>query len=152
MRVDRARSMRSRGKHAALGALSRSRRRRRQPTARRARNDESVRQRHWLGDRRLEGLQRDDLRRPPRGWRGRMGGAKPRRRPVALRRDGRWRYGGTDGALFQSIFYGRPKGMPAYGGVMSPGAIWKVITYLKAQPIPNGVPTERWPRAGEGKR
>ncbi|PYR45687.1 MAG: hypothetical protein DMF89_24370 [Acidobacteria bacterium] len=23
--------------------------------------------------------------------------------------DGRWRYGGTDGALFQSIFYGRPR-------------------------------------------
>jgi len=56
--------------------------------------------------------------------------------------DGRWRYGGTDGALFQSIFYGRPRGMPAYGGVMSPGAIWKVVSYIRAQPVPVTVPTE----------
>jgi len=59
--------------------------------------------------------------------------------------DGRWRYGGTDGAVFHSIFYGRPRGMPAYGGVLSPEAIWKVVTYLQAQPIPKDVPTERWP-------
>ncbi|HWC73787.1 MAG TPA: c-type cytochrome [Gemmatimonadales bacterium] len=58
--------------------------------------------------------------------------------------DGRWRYGGTDGALFQSIFYGRPRGMPAYGGIMSPGAIWKVVAYIRAQPLPSDVPTERW--------
>lgn len=58
--------------------------------------------------------------------------------------DGRWRYGGTDGALFQSIFYGRARGMPAYGGVLSSGAIWKIVTWLRAQPIPADVPTERW--------
>src|SRR5262245_13603072 len=29
--------------------------------------------------------------------------------------DGRWRYGGADDEIFMSIFYGRPKGMPAYG-------------------------------------
>src|SRR5262245_32377004 len=59
--------------------------------------------------------------------------------------DGRWRYGGSDGAIFQSIFYGRPRGMPAYGGIMSPGAIWKVIAYIRAQPVPSVVPTQRWP-------
>lgn len=58
--------------------------------------------------------------------------------------DGRWRYGGTDGAVFHSIFYGRARGMPAYGGVLSPDAIWKVVTYLRAQPVPADVPTERW--------
>lgn len=58
--------------------------------------------------------------------------------------DGRWRYGGTDGALFQSIYYGRPKGMPAYGGVLSAGAIWKTISYIRAQPVPVTVPTESW--------
>jgi len=58
--------------------------------------------------------------------------------------DGRWRYGGTDGALFQSIYYGRPKGMPAYGGVLSTGAIWKTISYIRAQPLPVTVPTESW--------
>lgn len=58
--------------------------------------------------------------------------------------DGRWRYGGSDGALFQSIYYGRPRGMPAYGGIMSPGAIWKVIAYIQAQPVPATVPTQSW--------
>jgi len=56
--------------------------------------------------------------------------------------DGRWRYGGTDGALYQSIFYGRPKGMPAYGGILSSSAIWKIISYIRAQPKPVTVPTE----------
>jgi cytochrome c oxidase cbb3-type subunit 3 len=59
--------------------------------------------------------------------------------------DGRWRYGGEDGAIYQSIFYGRPRGMPAYGGILSTEAIWKIVTYIKAQPLPADVPTERWP-------
>lgn len=58
--------------------------------------------------------------------------------------DGRWRYGGTDGALYQSIYYGRPKGMPAYGGILSPGAIWKIVSYIRAQPVPVTVPTQAW--------
>jgi cytochrome c oxidase cbb3-type subunit 3 len=66
--------------------------------------------------------------------------------------DGRWRYGGTDGALFVSIFYGRPRGMPAYGGVMSPGSIWKVVSYIRAQPVPSVVPTQSWPAAGTEPR
>jgi mono/diheme cytochrome c family protein len=47
--------------------------------------------------------------------------------------DGRWRYGGSDGSLFQSDGYGRPRGA-AYGGVMSAVAIWKVIAYIRTQP------------------
>jgi mono/diheme cytochrome c family protein len=58
--------------------------------------------------------------------------------------DGRWRYGGSDGALFHSIFYGRPRGMPAYGGILSADAIWRVVTWLRTQPLPQDVPTERW--------
>lgn len=58
--------------------------------------------------------------------------------------DGRWRYGGSDGALFQSIYYGRPRGMPAYGGIMSSGTIWKVVAYIQAQPVPATVPTQAW--------
>lgn len=58
--------------------------------------------------------------------------------------DGRWRYGGADAEVFQSIFYGRPRGMPAYGGILSSDAIWRIITYLRAQPIPASVPTESW--------
>ncbi|MGI9071437.1 MAG: c-type cytochrome [Bryobacteraceae bacterium] len=58
--------------------------------------------------------------------------------------DGRWRYGGADGEVYHSIFYGRPRGMPAYGGILSSESIWRIITYLRAQPIPSNVPTESW--------
>lgn len=55
--------------------------------------------------------------------------------------DGRWRYGGTDEEVFDSIFYGRPKGMPAYGGVLGTEGVWMIVSYLKAQPVPSVVPT-----------
>ncbi len=58
--------------------------------------------------------------------------------------DGRWRYGGGDGALFQSIHSGRPRGMPAYGGILPEAAIWKIVTYLRSLPVPEGVPTASW--------
>lgn len=58
--------------------------------------------------------------------------------------DGRWRYGGDDGELYQSIYAGRSRGMPAYGGILADAAIWSIVTYLRAQPIPEGVPTESW--------
>jgi mono/diheme cytochrome c family protein len=58
--------------------------------------------------------------------------------------DGRWRYGGTDDEIYQSIYYGRPKGMPAYGGVLPSDAIWMVVTYLQSLPVPDAVPTQSW--------
>jgi cytochrome c oxidase cbb3-type subunit III len=58
--------------------------------------------------------------------------------------DGRWRYGGSDGAVFQSIFYGRPRGMPAYGGILPPDVVWRLVSYIRAQPVPKGVPTQLW--------
>jgi len=57
---------------------------------------------------------------------------------------GRWRYGGADGEIFQSIYYGRSHGMPAFGGLMSGGAIWKLVTYLRSLKPPPNVPTESW--------
>jgi mono/diheme cytochrome c family protein len=59
--------------------------------------------------------------------------------------DGRWRHGGEDGALFHSIFYGRPRGMPAYGGILSDSTVWQLVTYLRSQPVPGIVPTVAWP-------
>jgi cytochrome c oxidase cbb3-type subunit III len=56
----------------------------------------------------------------------------------------RWRYGGTDGEIFQSIYYGRPHGMPAFGGALPAETIWKIVTYLKSLPAPADVPTESW--------
>jgi cytochrome c oxidase cbb3-type subunit III len=56
----------------------------------------------------------------------------------------RWRYGGTDAEIFQSIYYGRPHGMPAFGGALPPEMIWKIVTYIKSLPPPNDAPTESW--------
>ena len=58
--------------------------------------------------------------------------------------DGRWRYGGSDAALFATIYSGRPKGMPAYGGLLSPQLIWKLVTYVRSLPLPKAVPTQSW--------
>ncbi|MCI0517102.1 MAG: cytochrome c [Woeseiaceae bacterium] len=59
--------------------------------------------------------------------------------------DGRWRYGGDDGALFHSIFYGRSRGMPAYSGILSDATVWQLVTFLRSQPVPAVVPTVAWP-------
>ncbi len=58
--------------------------------------------------------------------------------------DGRWRYGGSDEAIYQSIYYGRPKGMPAFGGALPSDAIWRLVTYLQSLPVPDAVPTQSW--------
>lgn len=58
--------------------------------------------------------------------------------------DGRWRYGGSDAAIFQSISFGRPKGMPAFGGLLSPEIIWKLVTYVQSLPPTKSVPTTTW--------
>ena len=41
--------------------------------------------------------------------------------------DGRWRYGGAPDEIFTSIFYGRPKGMPAFGGALGPEGVWTLV-------------------------
>jgi cytochrome c len=58
--------------------------------------------------------------------------------------DGRWRYGGSDEDIFTSIFYGRPKGMPAYGGVIGTDGVWMLVSYIKSQAVPSVVPTTSW--------
>lgn len=58
--------------------------------------------------------------------------------------DGRWRYGGAENEIFQSIFYGRPKGMPAYGGVLGTEGVWLLVTYLQSLPVPDAVPTQSY--------
>jgi cytochrome c oxidase cbb3-type subunit 3 len=61
--------------------------------------------------------------------------------------DGRWRYGGRDEEIFNSIFYGRPRGMPAFGGLLGQGGTWLVVAYLKSLPKPQSVPTVSAPES-----
>jgi cytochrome c oxidase cbb3-type subunit III len=58
--------------------------------------------------------------------------------------DGRWRYGGADAEVFNSIYYGRPKGMPAFGGALGAEGVWTLVTYLRSLKVPEDVPTESW--------
>jgi cytochrome c oxidase cbb3-type subunit 3 len=46
--------------------------------------------------------------------------------------DGRWRYGGSPGVIFETIYGGRANGMPAFGGVLLEPSIWKIVTYLQS--------------------
>jgi mono/diheme cytochrome c family protein len=58
--------------------------------------------------------------------------------------DGRWRYGGADAEVFSSIYYGRPKGMPAFGGTLGVEGVWTLVTYIRSLPRPVDLPTESW--------
>jgi cytochrome c oxidase cbb3-type subunit 3 len=59
--------------------------------------------------------------------------------------DGRWRYGGSDGEIYHSIFYGRPRGMPAWGGTLPSEAIWRLVSYLKSiEPAKDTAATTSW--------
>lgn len=59
--------------------------------------------------------------------------------------DGRWKYGGTDGQIFTSIYFGRARGMPAYGGAVPRESIWRIVAWLRAQqPATDTVATRSW--------
>jgi cytochrome c oxidase cbb3-type subunit III len=58
--------------------------------------------------------------------------------------DGRWRYGGSDAEIFASIYYGRPQGMPAFGGRLGSDGSWTLVTYLKSLTPKEDVATESW--------
>jgi cytochrome c oxidase cbb3-type subunit III len=45
--------------------------------------------------------------------------------------DGRWRFGGSAGEVFESIYQGRPEGMPAWGGRISEEQIWMLVAYVR---------------------
>ena len=46
--------------------------------------------------------------------------------------DGRWHFGGEPGEIFESIYQGRPEGMPAWGSLISPDQIWMLAAYVKS--------------------
>jgi mono/diheme cytochrome c family protein len=46
--------------------------------------------------------------------------------------DGRWHFGGAPGDVFESIYQGRPDGMPAWGGRISNEQIWMLTAYVRS--------------------
>jgi len=56
--------------------------------------------------------------------------------------DGRWHFGGTDAELFESIYQGRPEGMPAWGSLIEPAQIWVLVTYVQTLARGKNVTTE----------
>ena len=58
--------------------------------------------------------------------------------------DGRWHFGGTAGELFESIYQGRPDGMPAWGGRIANDQIWSLITYVSSLSEGKNVATENF--------
>jgi cytochrome c oxidase cbb3-type subunit 3 len=46
--------------------------------------------------------------------------------------DGRWHFGGAPGEVFESIYQGRPDGMPGWGGRISNDEIWMLTAYVRS--------------------
>jgi cytochrome c oxidase cbb3-type subunit 3 len=58
--------------------------------------------------------------------------------------DGRWHFGGTSPEVFESIYQGRPDGMPAWGSLISPDQIWTLVTYVRSLERGKDVTTENF--------
>jgi mono/diheme cytochrome c family protein len=46
--------------------------------------------------------------------------------------DAYWRYGGAPASIFNSIYEGRPQGMPAWGHALPAGDIWKLVAFVQS--------------------
>lgn len=58
--------------------------------------------------------------------------------------DGRWHFGGTNAEVYESIYQGRPEGMPAWGSVLSSDQIWTLVTYVRSLEKGKNVTTENF--------
>ena len=58
--------------------------------------------------------------------------------------DNRWHFGGSDGEVFQSIYEGRPEGMPAWGGRIADDQIWRLVAYVQSLGAGKDVATENF--------
>jgi cytochrome c oxidase cbb3-type subunit 3 len=58
--------------------------------------------------------------------------------------DGRWHFGGTAAEVYESIYQGRPDGMPAWGSVLSSDQIWTLVTYVRSLEKGKNVTTENF--------
>lgn len=58
--------------------------------------------------------------------------------------DARWHFGGSAGEVFQSIYEGRPDGMPAWGGKIADDQIWRLVAYVRSLSGGRDVSTENF--------
>jgi len=58
--------------------------------------------------------------------------------------DNRWHFGGTAGEVFESIYEGRPDGMPAWGGRLADDQIWRLVAYVQSLSKGHDVATENF--------
>jgi cytochrome c oxidase cbb3-type subunit 3 len=58
--------------------------------------------------------------------------------------DSRWHFGGAPAAVFQSIYEGRPDGMPSWGGRISDDQIWRLVAYVRSLETGKQVSTENF--------
>ena len=58
--------------------------------------------------------------------------------------DSRWHFGGTAAEVFQSIYEGRPDGMPAWGGRIPDDQIWRLVAYVRTLSNGHSVATENF--------
>ena len=58
--------------------------------------------------------------------------------------DARWHFGGTPGEVFESIYEGRPDGMPTWGGRITNDQIWMLVTYVRSLSAGKDVATENF--------
>jgi mono/diheme cytochrome c family protein len=65
--------------------------------------------------------------------------------------DGRWHFGGGDGEIFESIYQGRPDGMPAWGTLISPDQVWMLAAYVKSLEKNKNPTTENFTGAAEAR-
>lgn len=43
-----------------------------------------------------------------------------------------WRYGGTPVDVFKTLWEGRPQGMPAWSGALTPDELWKIVAFVQS--------------------
>jgi cytochrome c oxidase cbb3-type subunit 3 len=58
--------------------------------------------------------------------------------------DGRWHFGGTAPEVYESVYQGRPDGMPAWGSLLSSDQIWTLVTYVRSLERGKDVTTENF--------
>jgi mono/diheme cytochrome c family protein len=58
--------------------------------------------------------------------------------------DGRWHFGGSAAEVYESIYQGRPDGMPAWGGLIDRASIWRLVSYVQSLEKGKDVATENF--------